>query len=180
MPRNPESIGLAENVVKLVNNTIVVFEKWVVVGLLCGSVTLTFGNVVGRYLFATSFAWVEEVVIYQFLALSFISISVAARVGVHSGVDLLTSRLPRRWDWAASTFGIAITGLFGLFLTWMSIRFVLTMKDAGQLTILTEVPIWPLATPVVFGFAFTAWHFAGQVYHALRAGPLDQATSMDR
>src|SRR5690606_39279634 len=61
--------------------------------ILTASVIL-FANVVARYVFNSGFPWAEELVRYQVVWMVFLGASVAARQGIHIGVDILLTLSP--------------------------------------------------------------------------------------
>lgn len=93
--------------------------------------SLTLVQVIYRYGFNNSIFWIEEVVIYSIICMSFVGASMGVRHGAHISVDILGSLLPapfRRWLVVVSTLlGICFAAMliyygFELFLSALSRR----------------------------------------------------------
>ena len=62
----------------------------VLIGLLILSASfILFANVIARYVFNDGFSWAEELVRYQIVWMVLLGASVAARQGIHIGIDIL-------------------------------------------------------------------------------------------
>ncbi len=70
-------------------------EEGLVAFLLAAMTTITFIQVVARYVFNYSFVWALELTTFLFGGLIFIGISYGVRVGAHIGIDAITKLLPR-------------------------------------------------------------------------------------
>jgi TRAP-type C4-dicarboxylate transport system permease small subunit len=89
------------------DRALIAANRAVLAGLLAAMAVLVFGNVCARYLFNTSFGWVEELTRYMMIWLAYLGAGLALRHGNHVAVMLLVDALPR-------TPALALRGLVGL------------------------------------------------------------------
>ena len=90
-------------------------------------VLLIFSNVVGRYVFGTSFAGAEELSRLLFVWLVFLGAILALRRRAHLGVELVQARLPR---WARKSCAV-ITHLLTLYALWLFLDGSWTQTQIG-------------------------------------------------
>src|SRR5215469_14150779 len=62
--------------------------------LLLASVAINFANIVGRYFFATSIQWAEEVMLFLMVGCVFLGTGLVGWSGRHIRMDVLVSLLP--------------------------------------------------------------------------------------
>lgn len=91
-------------------------------------VLLIFSNVVGRYVFGTSFAGAEELSRLLFVWLVFLGAIVALRRRAHLGVELVQARLPR---WARKGCAV-ITHVLTLYALWLFLAGSWTQTQIGM------------------------------------------------
>ena len=75
-------------------------EEFLLGILLTTASIVLFANVVARYVFNWGFPWAEELVRYEIIWMVFLGGSIAARQGLHIGVDLLVRFAPvplKKW-----------------------------------------------------------------------------------
>ena len=91
-------------------------------------VLLIFSNVVGRYVFGTSFAGAEELSRLLFVWLVFLGAILALRRRAHLGVELVQARLPR---WARKSCAV-ITHVLSLYALWLFLAGSWTQTQIGM------------------------------------------------
>ena len=64
--------------------------------LLVGSVGVNFANIIGRYFFAVSIPWAEEVMLFLMVGCVFSGVGIVGWSGRHIRMDVIISALPRR------------------------------------------------------------------------------------
>ena len=74
--------------------------------------SLTFANVVARYVFSASFSFSEEITTYLFVLLSLIGSAAAARRKAHLGFTAILDLLPKGLQRAIQTMSYTIATLF--------------------------------------------------------------------
>ena len=114
-------------------------------------VLLIFSNVVGRYVFGTSFAGAEELSSLLFDWLVFLGAILALRRRAHLGVELVQARLPR---WARKTCAV-ITHVLSLYALWLFLAGSWTQTQIGM-TIYSTVLHFPNALVASAGLVCAA------------------------
>ncbi len=130
--------------------------------LLIASIIL-FSNVVARYVFNESFSWATEVVRYQIIWMVFIGGSVAARRGMHIGVDIIIKFSGPRIRKAVLLIVYTIAIAFCVYVAYYGFELVMRSRAWGQVSPAAQIPMWwmQLAIPVgaiLMGVRF-AQHF---------------------
>lgn len=98
-------------------------NRFACASLLAAMSVLVFGNVVGRYVFGTSLAWVEEASRYMMIWCAFLGAGLALRAGAHIAVELLPDALPRiPARFLRATIAL-IVGLFLAVLVWLGLEY---------------------------------------------------------
>ena len=124
-------------------------EKWLI-AFNRGSVTviltvmfcLVFAQVLARYLFSVSFAWIDEVVGFLMIWLTYAGAGLALREGRLVGFDLLQKKLPAKLEYLLRFFiGLAILVFMSALVYW-GIRFALfgLHKETNVLQISRAIP----------------------------------------
>ena len=118
------------------------FEEVMCAVLFAAMAVITFANVITRYVFRYSFAFLEELVISLFVWITLLGTAVAFRERAHLNFSFITERLPSPMRkflyWVSITMGV---GLFA-FLIYFSI---LQIRDEMLLNLTSSgigVPQW--------------------------------------
>jgi C4-dicarboxylate transporter DctQ subunit len=134
--------------------------------ILAASIIL-FSNVVARYVFNAGFAWAEELVRYQIVWMVFIGASVAARQGIHIGVDILVKIAP---PGLAKLITLAINAIaiaFCAVLVFYGAELTAQAKEFGQVSPALQAPIWIVQLAIPVGAALMGLRFAQHFYRTL-------------
>lgn len=135
-------------------------EDFFISVMLITASAILFVNVVGRYVFNYGFVWAEEVVRYEIIWLVFVGGSVAARKGIHIGVEALVHTLPPSVQkWVNSAVLVLCIG-FCAILAFYGWELVAQTRQFNQRTPAMQFPFWliQLAIPVgamLMGLRFT-------------------------
>lgn len=133
--------------------------------MLLGMLGCVFANVVSRYLFAVSFAWVEEAARFLMIWTVFLGVGLALRHGLHVAVTLLPDAVPplrRPLFW----LGFAVTFVFFILLLRYGLDYA-TFASRQRSTILRLQMYWVyMAVPVGAGLALA------HMLLGLRSAPL--------
>ena len=147
-------------------------EETLIALLIASASVILFCNVVARYVFNTGVVWAEELVRYEIIWLVFIGGSVAARKGIHIGVDVMLHILPPRVAQVVRVVVAAICVIFCVALAWYGFDLVAQTRMFGQKTPAMQMPFWmvQLAIPVgatlmALRFAQTLWAELGGRHH---------------
>lgn len=128
-------------------------EIFCAVGLL-GATILMFTNVVMRYVFNYGLPWSEEVVRYTILWVTFIGISVCARLGKHVAIDILFVFIKNKYIKLSLSVLINIIPIaFCLLMTQYSTMLVRQVSRYNQMSPALGIPFYLiyLCMPIGFG-----------------------------
>jgi C4-dicarboxylate transporter DctQ subunit len=170
-------------------------EEGLIALLLAVMTSITFSQVIARYIFNYSFVWALELVTYLFAWLIFLGMSYGVRVGSHIGVDLLVKSLGRRTAQVAGGLGAVLCMAYSVILFYGGWVYVEKMYDNGIMAQDLPVPQWVprLVLPIGFGLLFlrfaqllyrivtgkeTGMHLADEAAEALKLredGPAGEA-----
>ena len=146
-------------------------EDAFIAALLLSASFIIFFNVVLRYVFNTGFIWAEEFVRYEIIWLVFIGGSVAARKGIHIGVEALLRVLPAA---PARALRIAV-GLiciaFCAALVWFGAELVAQTRMFGQRTSAMQAPFWIIQLAVPIGAGLMLLRFVERLWRDVRGLP---------
>ena len=151
-----------------IGKVIYVFEKWAVIILLAFTVTLSFVQVILRYFFNSGFAWVPEIVVFSFISMTLLGASTGIKNGVHIGVDVIVKLLPLKFQKFSDIFAKSCGAALCLFMSYLICKFVLYFREMGQLSIITEIPIWMMIAYMPVAFLFMGFHYMELLYEACR------------
>lgn len=125
------------------------FEKWLlkinkvsVASILTVMFVLVFSQVLARYLFSVSFAWIDEVVGFGMIWLTYIGAGLALREGRLVGFDLIQKKLPASLERGLRILLGLVILLFMSALIYWGIRFSLfgLHKETNVLQISRAIP----------------------------------------
>jgi|TARA_B110000881_G_C18367876_1_gene409690 C4-dicarboxylate transporter DctQ subunit len=143
-------------------------EELLIGGLLATASVILFANVVARYIFNWGVPWAEELVRYEIVWMVFIGGSVAARTGIHIGIDILATFSPKQIRPVILLVINAISLTFCLFLVIMGSDLVAQTKMFGQVTPALQIPMWVVQMAIPVGGALMALRFFQRLIVTLR------------
>ncbi|MFV0681114.1 TRAP transporter small permease [Ottowia sp.] len=132
--------------------------------MLAGMVSITFTQVVARYIFNYSFVWALELTGVLFAWLIFIGLSYGVRVGTHIGIDILTRALSpsiARWVGVVAS---ALCVVYACILAFGGWQYVMKLYNVGILMQDLPIPQWMPKMVLPFGFGLLALRFLGIFY----------------
>lgn len=83
-------------------------------------------------------------------------------------VDFFTHKLPQKVLWAMDALGSLLVGLFGGLIAWRSWAGAMTVKDAGETSMILVWPVWIPQALMVPGFALMGVAGLYMCVHQLR------------
>jgi C4-dicarboxylate transporter DctQ subunit len=146
-------------------------EDAFIASLLLSASVIIFVNVVLRYIFNTGFIWAEEFVRYEIVWLVFIGGSVAARKGIHIGVEAVLHVLPAAAARALKVTVGVICIAFCAALVWYGAELVAQTQTFRQRTSAMQAPFWIVQLAVPIGAALMLVRFAERLWFDLRGIP---------
>jgi C4-dicarboxylate transporter, DctQ subunit len=135
------------------------------------SSVLLFANVVLRYVFLAPIAGVEEVCLYLLVWIVFVGSSVAMRTRGHVAIDLLPRALAPAHRRLLALFVGALILLFLAVFFYFSMAHTLSVKASGQVTPITQAPMWITYLAMPVGSALMFLRTAQFLWGILRSDP---------
>lgn len=144
-------------------------EEGLLAVLLAVMVSITFTQVIARYIFNYSFVWALEVTTVLFAWLIFIGMSYGVRMGSHIGVDALVKSLGPKASRIVGSIAAALCIAYAVIVTIGGTQYVRKMYDVGIL--MQDVPIeqWIPRLVLPLGYGLLALRF-GQLLYRLARG----------
>jgi C4-dicarboxylate transporter DctQ subunit len=140
----------------------------VLIGLLIlAASVILFANVVARYVFNAGFPWAEELVRYQIVWMVFLGASVAARQGIHIGVDILIKFSPPGIARLIDLLVHAIAVVFCGFVVFYGVELIAQTRAFGQVSPALQMPMWLVQLAIPVGAALMGVRFAQQFVRSL-------------
>jgi C4-dicarboxylate transporter DctQ subunit len=140
------------------------FEEWFIAAILAVMTTITFTQVIARYIFNYSFVWALELVTYLFAWLIFLGMAYGVRVGTHIGVDALVKTLkPGRARVAGALAALCCIAYSVIGLIGGSV-YVKKMYDVGIMAQDLPIEQWIPRLVLPFGFALLLIRFSELFY----------------
>lgn len=151
-----------------INRVIEGFEN-LVVALGLGIATLAaFSEVIARFVFSTSTGAGGELTNYPIIWAAMIGAAVAARSGVHIGVDVVVKQMsPVIAKWTVLTALLA-SAAFTMIAARLGTELVLFSYGTQQVTLELLWPRWILFLSVPVGMALMTYHLLQEFFHRLR------------
>jgi C4-dicarboxylate transporter DctQ subunit len=124
-----------------------------------GTTFLLFANVTLRYLFHSSIFWVEEVLRYLIVWVTFVGAATCVREKSHISLDTLTAALPPRPRFVMALAGGVACVASSLVLFRYALTFVLKMGATGQVSAtIGDFPMYIVYSCMPIGFLLiTIW-----------------------
>ena len=152
----------------LVNRVIEGFEDLVVAIGLAVATIATLVEVGARFIFGTSTGTGGELTTIFIIWAAMIGAAVAARTGVHIGVDIVVKRMPARIAKAVVLTTLVISAFFTGWIAVLGVGLVQFSLGTGQTTMELLWPRWPLFLSVPVGMALMTYHLLQEFFHRLR------------
>jgi C4-dicarboxylate transporter, DctQ subunit len=135
------------------------FEEWILVILMSILCVLTFGNVLARYIFHSSFSFTEELTTNLFPFIIFIGAALLAREKGHLGFALLNDVVPKRVTIVLTIIVGCLTTIFFAVLLWYGIDMVIQQYEFKQKTPAMGMPAWIMGLAIPFGSFLCIYRF---------------------
>ena len=142
-------------------------EEFLLGVLLTTASLVLFANVVARYVFNWGFPWAEELVRYEIIWMVFLGGSIAARQGLHIGVDLLVRFAPAPLKKPINLLINFISLTFCVLVLYYGASLISQTKMFGQVSPALQVPMWMVQMAIPLGAGLMALRFAQQIWHLI-------------
>lgn len=111
-----------------------------------------FTQVVARYLFSYSFAWVEQVARLMFIWITFAGISLAAGKSMHLRVGIIATIFPKKIGPFFLFLGDLVAAIFGFYISYYIFDNMIFLMEKGQVfTSVRWLPVWLMYLPAFLG-----------------------------
>jgi TRAP-type C4-dicarboxylate transport system, small permease component len=144
----------AETAVKKKGNNLLIEEH--IAGFFLGVMLLLgFINIISRCVSGFSFAFTEEVIVYLFVASTYLAISSCVYRGLHLSVTLISDIFKKRKIYVAELIFeiinlIAVYVLFSI-LAYLSVKLCIKQVKYDYLTPVLQMPTWIFTSTMVIG-----------------------------
>jgi C4-dicarboxylate transporter DctQ subunit len=133
------------------------FEASLAKVLLVLLVLLLSVQILNRYIFHTSFVWLEEIARISFVWLIYFSAASAAKDDRHIRVEIADFFLPARAiKWVTLAADVLVIG-FDLMIVWLGILLVWSTIQYGDVTPVTDIPMGLIYAVIPVCFALMAY-----------------------
>jgi C4-dicarboxylate transporter DctQ subunit len=139
-------------------------EEFLLGVLLTTASIVLFANVVARYVFNWGFPWAEELVRYEIIWMVFLGGSIAARQGLHIGVDLLVRFAPLPLRKPINILINLISLTFCSLILYYGASLISQTRMFGQVSPALQVPMWMVQLAIPLGAGLMALRFAQQIW----------------
>lgn len=143
-------------------------EEILIGTLILSASCILFANVVARYVFNDGFSWAEELVRYQIVWMVLLGASVAARQGIHIGIDILRRFSPAPVAKAITLLVHGLSVVFCAFLVFYGIELTEQTQRFGQVSSALQAPMWVVQLAIPVGAGLMALRFAQHFMRTLR------------
>jgi C4-dicarboxylate transporter DctQ subunit len=157
-------------------------EEGLVAGFMAAATLIIFLAVLHRYSLGISwlwpytrelsFTWAQELCIYLFIWMAKFGAAYGVRTGIHVGVDVLVRKLSDRPQRFFVQFGLVAGAFFTFMIAALGTRFVLFVRDSGQVSPDLEAPMWIVYLAVPLGSSLMCYRFLQVLVRYRRGGAL--------
>lgn len=134
-------------------------EEWIVSLMLLAMTSLTFVQVVMRYVFNSGLSWAQELTGLCFAVMIFVGISYGVRVGAHIGVDAVVRKLPSGLRRNVSILAVLLSLVYVAFVLSGATEYVSKMREVA--IEFDDMPIerWQGLIVMPIGYALMGFRF---------------------
>lgn len=130
------------------------FEEYIIAVGLAIMTSITFANVVSRYLLHASWSFTEEITTNLLVLCSLMGAAVAAKKGSHLGLSLVTDFIPKKYQKYVTLFTVLCAVAFSYFIVRYGISMVISQFEAKQTSPSLGWPEWIFGLSVPVGGLF--------------------------
>jgi len=157
--------------VRLANQVIEILEDAIVAIGLAVATIATCADVIMRYVIGSAISGGGELTNVSIIWAAMIGAAVAARTGVHIGVDVVVKRMPAQVAKVTVLVSLLISALFTGWVVFLGFQLVQFSYSTQQTTMELLWPRWPLFLSVPVGMALMTYHLLQEFFRRLRLPP---------
>jgi C4-dicarboxylate transporter DctQ subunit len=154
-------------------------EKAFLAGAIIVCSLLLFVNVVMRYVFLLPIYWAEEFVRYLMVWMIFIGASQVTLWGGHVAVDIVPRLLSKKGNAVLAFLVNVICILFCVLLAYLSIKQMMRVMRAGQISPALEIPMWIAYLSIPAGTILMLIRFVQQLWMRIQGKALEIREVLD-
>ena len=136
-------------------------------------------QILNRYIFSTSFVWLEEIARISFVWLIYFSVASAARENSHIRVGLIDMFVSPKVVRGLNYLADALVIVFNLVIVWFGIQLIISSITYGNKTPVTDIPMGFIYAVIPFCFALMIFRILGYTYRDTIGGPDKDTTNKD-
>ncbi len=155
---------------KFLNN---IEEKFLVLNLLI-STLIVFMNVVLRYVFSASLAWVDEAARYMFIWLIWIGADYTLANRKHLRIDIISAKLHGRARLGLELFVMTIWCGFCIFLGYQGVKLVRVVVEQQQLSTAMQISMGWAYLCIPLSGIFMAIRLVFDIINIFRTGEIEK------
>ena len=122
---------------------------------------ILFTQVINRYIFSTSFVWLEEIARISFVWLIYFCVASAARQNTHIRIGLIDAFEPASVVKVITIFADILVIGFSLFIVWLGFDLIGSTIEFNEKTPVTNIPMGIIYAVIPFCFALMAFRILG-------------------
>jgi len=134
------------------------------------AVLINFVNVVGRYIFGSTFISADEVQIYIMVYIAFLGAAVATWRRIHLRMDVLVQRLPGGIKAVLAAAELVLILVLASLVLYVSSGYVTQMAGLDARSQNAGIPMWIPHSAIVLGFGLIAVLAVLQIVQLFRKG----------
>lgn len=131
-------------------------------------------QIVNRYIFSTSFVWLEEIARISFVWLIYFSVASAARENDHIRVGLIDMFVSPATLKIINYIADALVVGFNLVIVWYGIQLMISSVTYGDKTPVTDIPMAIIYSVIPFCFALMTIRILGYAIRDFQLRPSKQ------
>lgn len=141
------------------NNIIIKIEDYVNGILLLSSTIILFINVLLRYVFHDSSTWIEEIVRYSMVWITFFGGSICVRNKLHVGIDIIVMIVPQVLKKVLTALAQFLAAIFTAFITYYGFQTTVMVIETSQKSPAMMLPMWIVYLAIPVGSALMTIRF---------------------
>ena len=116
-------------------------------------------GVIARTVFNSSLTFTEEIGQALNVIVTFLGIGYCAKKARHISMSVVFDLVNMKMKKILMCIITFFTGIIMIYLTYLSIYYVLSVKDLGRVTASLRIPMWLLYIPIPLGFGLGAFEY---------------------
>jgi C4-dicarboxylate transporter DctQ subunit len=157
-------------------------EEWLIAVLMAAATLIIFLSILHReslrvemlweYTRHVHFSWAQELCIYLFIWMAKFGAAYGVRTGIHIGVDVLVNHLSPPKQRAMTSLALALGAFFTAVVAAVGVRWVLFIRQTGQVSPDLEWPMWIIYLCIPLGSGLMCYRFLQVLVRYRRTGEL--------